>query len=93
MLKRFFGCLICFIVISSVAFSAGGTEPQTLDVKTENEEISIVVNRAISIKYNDKYLKFYDALSRDVYPISYNGSTYLPVRAISGLFNTSILWN
>ena len=85
MIKRLV-CSLCFItiILFSVSFA---------NEVLNNEDISVGINHHVKILYNEKYLKFFDAQRREVYPITYLGSTYLPIRAISGLFNTTILWN
>lgn len=57
------------------------------------EEISALLNRGITVEYNGVAQTFKDANGTVVYPITYNGSTYLPVRAISNLFNIPVDWD
>ena len=54
---------------------------------------NVILNKNIKIKYNEQYYSFSDANGKVVYPISYNGTTYLPIRAISSLFGTEIAWD
>ncbi len=56
-------------------------------------QIEPLLNSSISIKYNGDYQFFYDANSKKVVPISYEGTTYLPIRAISSLFKEKISWD
>lgn len=46
----------------------------------------------VTVKYNAETMAFSDVNGEAVYPIIYNGSTYLPVRAISSLMNKDIEW-
>lgn len=55
-----------------------------------NETISATLNRTISIVYNGINQTFYDVNNDVVYPISYNGTTYLPVRAVAGLVDLDV---
>ena len=61
--------------------------------KGNNEKIKVKLNRAIKIYYNNKVQSFTDANGKAVYPLSYNGTTYLPVRAVSNLFELNIEWD
>ena len=58
-----------------------------------NETISALLNRQIVVTYNGEEQSFVDAAGNTVYPISYLGTTYLPVRAISNLLNISVDWD
>lgn len=60
---------------------------------SNNETISALLNRDISVVYNGVKQSFADANGKTVYPISYNGSTYLPVRAVSGLLDLPIAYD
>lgn len=60
---------------------------------SNNEAISALLNRDLKVVYNGVEQHFTDAYGNAVYPISYEGSTYLPVRAISGLVGLPIDFN
>ena len=53
----------------------------------------VTLNKNIKIKYNGAYQAFSNVKGDTVYPISYNGTTYLPIRAISSMFGSAIEWN
>lgn len=57
---------------------------------SNSETISALLNRDIKITYNGTAQSFKDANGTVVYPISYNGTTYLPVRAVAGLVNLPV---
>ena len=57
------------------------------------EEISALLNRGVVIEYNNVPQTFKDANGTVVYPITYNGTTYLPVRAIANLFGIPVDWD
>ena len=44
-------------------------------------------------KYLFENCSFYDVKGNEVFPISYDGTTYLPIRAISGLLKIKIKWD
>ncbi len=52
--------------------------------------ISALLNPRLKVVYNGVEQQLTDAAGRPVYPISYNNTTYLPVRAISGLLDMPI---
>jgi len=49
--------------------------------------------RDIVIMYNFETQNFVDVNGRTVYPINFQGSNYLPVRAIAGLMGETIEWD
>ena len=57
------------------------------------KEISAYLNYDITIKYNGEVQNLTDAGGNRVYPISYNGTTYLPVRAVSNMLGIGVDWD
>ena len=58
-----------------------------------NEEINAILSYDVKIKYNNEYQNMYDANSNQVYPILYNGTTYVPIRAVSKIFDIPVDWD
>lgn len=77
-----------FICLALVFGMATGT------MATGNlEAISAYLNPGIKIVYNGQTQSMTDASGKVIYPISYNGTTYLPVRAVSGLLDVDVSWD
>lgn len=60
---------------------------------TTIEKIQANLNYGITVKYNGEIKTFKDVNGKRVYPISYKGTTYLPLRGVAELFNTSVEWD
>lgn len=58
-----------------------------------DQTITADINQDIKIYYNDELQTFKDVNGKVVYPLSYQGTTYLPVRAISNLYKADIEWD
>ncbi|SFM56368.1 Copper amine oxidase N-terminal domain-containing protein [Paenibacillus sp. 1_12] len=54
------------------------------------EEISAYLNKGLGLKLNGKAWQPKDADGNATYPITYNGSTYLPARAVAEALGTKI---
>lgn len=76
--------IVAALVLSSV-FVTGAFAGGTIIQATLRPDIKVAVDGATKT--------FYDANGAKVYPISYNNTTYLPVRAIGGLMGKSVGWN
>ena len=60
---------------------------------SNNETISALLNRDLKVVYNGVEQNMTDAAGQAVYPISYNNTTYLPVRALSAMLGLPIEFN
>lgn len=58
-----------------------------------NGVINTTVYTGINLYYNDYSFLPVDINGNQVYPFVYNGTTYLPVRAVAGLCNYNVEWN
>ncbi|MCL1808668.1 MAG: copper amine oxidase N-terminal domain-containing protein [Clostridiales bacterium] len=80
--KRIVLILFCFALFSTCA--AYGAAPQS---------ISVYLKPDITIKVGDQVKSFYDEGGQNVFPLIYQGTTYLPVRAVSSLMGENIEWD
>ena len=55
--------------------------------------ITASLNYGITIKYNGNVQEMKDAGGNRVYPISYEGTTYLPVRAVADMLGIAVNWD
>ena len=69
--------------VALVAVTASGTL----------QEIVANLNYGITIEYNDVDQTMTDANGNRVYPISYNGTTYLPIRAVANMMGVKVEWD
>lgn len=57
------------------------------------QEIKAYLNAGITVKLDGRPQSLIDANGARIYPITYNGSTYLPVRAISNILGVGVGWD
>lgn len=94
--KRIIGILLSLSLVlgtSNIAFAATTGTLISSPHKTESNKVLAYVKPEFVVQLNEKLQIFQDANGQRVYPIVYNGSTYLPVRAISALMNEDIQWD
>lgn len=75
------------------AVSAKSTPAEMPELMANLENISAFLNYGITIRYNGEAQTMYDANKNRVYPVTYNGTTYLPVRAVSTLLSVAVNWD
>lgn len=95
-LKTIKGKTICLMLIA--AFIAYNCVPVfALETTNFNQNtkgnIQVYVKPDVTILVNGEKTAFRDVNGEIVYPVIYKGSTYLPIRAISGLMEENIEWN
>ncbi len=49
---------------------------------SNTEEIKVLLNKSLKVKVNGELLAVTDSSGKPAYPITYNGTTYLPVRSV-----------
>lgn len=83
--RRFVSLLLALVMICSLMVNAGAAESQ--------EEIKAYLNYDITVTYDGNTQTLKDAAGNTVYPVSYNGTTYLPVRAVSNMLGIEVEWD
>lgn len=61
--------------------------------RPQPQMISVYLKPDVSVMYDFELQTFFDAQGLFVYPIIYQGSTYLPIRAVAGLMGEQIFWD
>lgn len=85
MKKRGITIIICLALAAS--FCTGALASGNM------QAISAYLNSGIRILYNGQAQTMKDAKGNTVYPISYNGTTYVPIRAVSDILNLPVVWD
>lgn len=87
--------LVVYLVIVTVLFanSAIGVFAEMQSKAPAQKKIMVYLKPDVTIELNGTKLLFKDVNRNIVYPINYNGSTYLPIRATSELMKQPIEWD
>lgn len=71
----------------------GGVVAGTPDTAAQKQDISVEIRDDFTILVDGTARSFADAAGGVVYPLLYQGSTYLPIRAIGQLMGKSVDWD
>ncbi|NCE64311.1 hypothetical protein D1159_06850 [Pseudoflavonifractor sp. 524-17] len=83
--KRFSVLILAVVLLCGITIGAGAA--------TTVQTITATLDPTVSVKYNNEVQNLLDANGNRVYPISYQGTTYLPIRAISNLLDLGVSWD
>lgn len=83
--KRIISLVLALVMMFSLVVSASAADTRT--------PITAYLNYNITIQYNGKAQVLSDVNGNQVYPVSYNGTTYVPIRAIGYLLGLSVDWD
>lgn len=61
--------------------------------KTGTKEIKTYIEPGIKVKYNGEIQSMKDAAGNTIYPVLHNGTTYLPIRAVSNMLDVTVDWD
>jgi hypothetical protein len=86
------------VIVTAVAFLFGtctmGVHASVPDTGTSaQKKVMFYLKPDISVELNGERQVFKNAKGQLVYPIIYNGTTYLPVRAVSALMKEPVEWD
>ena len=82
---RWIGMLMCAVILAG-ALAVSGAAASAVAV-------SATVSPDITVKVDGQTQTFFTVSGTQVHPILYNGTTYLPVRAIGVLMNKNVNWD
>lgn len=77
-------CVVLALLVGATVIVAASEQLKT---------ISAYLNCGVTVKYDGEAQTMYDANGAQVYPITYNGTTYLPARAIAAMFGIGVNWD
>ncbi len=79
--------VIASALILVICFAMGASASGLL------QTIEAYLNYGITIKLDGQEQVMYDAVGTRVYPISYQGTTYVPIRAVSNMLGIDVNWD
>lgn len=91
-MKRFMA-VIAAVTLLFNSFAAGVFADTPTSGTTVPKKVMLYVKPDVSVELNGKRQIFKDVNGQTVYPVIYNGTTYLPVRAISAIMKEPIEWD
>ncbi|WP_379137737.1 hypothetical protein [Paenibacillus sp. sgz500958] len=81
------------LIISTMVFGMAVTGSAGVYAGTNMQKISAYLNHSIDIKVNGAAYTLVDANGKALAPITYNDTTYLPIRSVSGALNVPVTFD
>ena len=82
MRKRYIIIALAFLMITLTAFAYASSQ-----------QVTATLDSGVTITYNGQAQTMLDVNGAVVYPIIYNGTTYVPIRAVSNMLDIPVEWN
>ena len=80
-MRKNLAVVVSLIIFAGSIYATNVIQPIQADLRAD-----------VSIELNGSLLQLKDAAGNAVYPISYNGTTYLPVRSVAENLNLDVQW-
>ena len=92
--QRFAVLALCLaLILGMTAIPSTGLSSQNGKYLTGSSSVTATLSPQLNIIVDGVSQTFYNAQGKEVHPIIYNGTTYLPVRAIGELMGKNVNWD
>lgn len=85
-MRRFTALVLTLVMVFSLTVSASAAD------KPKPEQVTAYLNYNLTVRFNGEAKLLGNVNGDQVYPITYGGTTYVPVRAISNLLGLKVTW-
>lgn len=85
------GALLLITAVTAGALAAGANIPQA--AAAEITTVTAKISPEVAVVIDGVSRTFYDVSGKEVHPVAYNGTNYLPVRAIGELMGKNVNWD
>ena len=85
--NRFTALILALVMVFSLTVSASAADTP------KSEQVTAYLNYNLTVRFNGEAKLLGNVNGGQVYPITYGGTTYVPVRAISNLLGLEVGWD
>ncbi|MDE7170271.1 MAG: lasso peptide biosynthesis protein [Oscillospiraceae bacterium] len=85
-MRRFTALVLALVMVFSLTVSASAADTP------KSEQVTAYLNYNLTVRFNGEAKLLGNVNGSQVYPITYGGTTYVPVRAISNLLGLDVTW-